>query len=80
VHETQDCSPIDVPDHARVGLLDFLDRLGLRFAVCDLCVDHAGTWLLIEANPAGQWAWDRLRCAFSPWPPADSTCTPPRSR
>lgn len=49
---------IDVPDHVRIRLRDFLGRLGLRFAACDLCVDHAGTWWLIEANPAGQWAWD----------------------
>lgn len=58
--------PIDVPDHVRAGLLDFLDRLSLRFAACDLCVDHDGVWWLIEANPAGQWAWDHpLRDAIA---------------
>lgn len=58
--------PIEVPDPVRTALRDFLDRLGLRFAACDLCVDHAGTWWLIEANPAGQWAWDHpLRDAIT---------------
>lgn len=49
---------IDVPDQVRAGLLDFLGRLSLRFAACDLCVDQNGVWWLIEANPAGQWAWN----------------------
>lgn len=58
--------PIKVPDLVRAGLLDFLDRLGLRFAACDLCIGHSGTWWLIEANPAGQWAWDHpLRDAIA---------------
>lgn len=58
--------PIEFPDQIRVGLLDFLHRLGLRFAACDFCVDRAGTWWLIEANPAGQWAWDHpLRDAIA---------------
>lgn len=46
------------PDPVRARLLDFMARLELRFAACDLCVDHAGVWWLIEANPVGQWAWD----------------------
>jgi hypothetical protein len=57
-HHAITWEPIEVPGSVRAALLDFLDRLGLRFAACDLCVDHAGTWWLIEANPAGQWAWD----------------------
>ncbi|MFN2496491.1 MAG: hypothetical protein ABR608_11380 [Pseudonocardiaceae bacterium] len=57
---------VDVPDQVGVRLLDFLARLGLRFAACDLCVDHSGVWWLIEANPAGQWAWDHpLRDAIA---------------
>ncbi len=58
--------PIEVPGQVRAALLDFVARLGLRFAACDLCVDHAGVWWLIEANPAGQWAWDHpLRDAIA---------------
>ena len=65
-HAALTWEPIDVPGHVQARLLDFLDRLGLRFAACDLCVDRAGTWWLIEANPAGQWAWDHpLRDAIA---------------
>lgn len=65
-HNSITWEPIDVPGPVRAALLDFLDRLGLRFAACDLCVDHAGVWWLIEANPAGQWAWDHpLRDAIA---------------
>lgn len=65
-HNALTWEPIEVPGSVRIRLLEFLDRLGLRFAACDLCVDHAGTWWLIEANPAGQWAWDHpLRDAIA---------------
>ncbi len=65
-HNAITWEPINVPGPVRAALLDFLDRLGLRFAACDLCVDHAGKWWLIEANPAGQWAWDHpLRDAIA---------------
>jgi hypothetical protein len=47
-----------VPERVHVGLLELLDRLGLRFAACDLSVDHSGVWWFLEVNPAGQWAWD----------------------
>jgi MvdD-like protein with pre-ATP grasp domain len=65
-HHALRWEPIEVPGQVRAALLDFVDRLGLRFAACDLCIDHAGTWWLIEANPAGQWAWDHpLRDAIA---------------
>jgi glutathione synthase/RimK-type ligase-like ATP-grasp enzyme len=65
-HTTITWEVIDVPVHVRAALLTFLDRLGLRFAACDRCVDHAGVWWLIEANPAGQWAWEHpLRDAIA---------------
>ncbi len=65
-HHAITWEPIEVPGQVRAALLDFIGRLGLRFAACDLCVDHAGTWWLIEANPAGQWAWDHpLRDAIA---------------
>lgn len=65
-HNALTWEPIEVPGQVRAALLDFLDRLGLRFAACDLCVDHSGTWWLIEANPAGQWAWNHpLRDAIA---------------
>jgi MvdD pre-ATP grasp domain len=65
-HNAITWEPIEVPGLVRAALLEFLDRLGLRFAACDLCVDHVGTWWLIEANQAGQWAWDHpLRDAIA---------------
>ncbi|MGH3898550.1 MAG: hypothetical protein ACRDTA_09900 [Pseudonocardiaceae bacterium] len=57
-HDAITWEPIEVPAQVQAALVDFVGRLGLRFAACDLCVDRAGVWWLIEANAAGQWAWD----------------------
>ncbi|MGH4026381.1 MAG: MvdC/MvdD family ATP grasp protein [Pseudonocardiaceae bacterium] len=65
-HTALTWEPVDIPDQVGARLQDFLARLDLRFAACDLCVDHSGVWWLIEANPAGQWAWDHpLRDAIA---------------
>lgn len=57
---------IDVPVDVRARLLALLRRMGLRFAAIDLCIDHRDEWWFIEANPAGQWAWDHpLRDAIA---------------
>lgn len=65
-HNANQWQPVAVPDQIRAGLLGLLDRLGLRFAACDFCVDHSGVWWHLEVNPAGQWAWDHpLRDAIA---------------
>lgn len=56
-HNALDWSPIDVPADVRTGLGALCAALGLRFAACDFSVDHDGRWWFLEANPAGQWAW-----------------------
>ncbi|GAA2791443.1 MvdC/MvdD family ATP grasp protein [Saccharopolyspora taberi] len=59
-HAANTWHPVEVPADVRAGLLRLLDRLDLRFAACDFSVDHAGRWRFLEANPAGQWAWNHL--------------------
>ena len=36
-HGAHQWRAVTVPERVRVGLLDLLDRLGLRFAACDFC-------------------------------------------
>lgn len=57
-HNALDWQPIEIPHSVRICMLDFCHRMGLRFAACDFCVDHAGVWWFLESNPAGQWAWE----------------------
>lgn len=45
--------PGDVQDKAR----DLLARLGLRFGAFDFLVRHDGTYVYLEINSNGQWAW-----------------------
>ena len=57
-HNANQWRVVPVPDNVRTRLLDLLGRLALRFAACDFSVDRSGVWWFLEANPAGQWAWD----------------------
>lgn len=45
--------PGNVQDKAR----DLMARLGLRFGAFDFLVRHDGTYVYLEVNPNGQWAW-----------------------
>jgi ATP-grasp ribosomal peptide maturase len=45
--------PGDVGDKAR----ELMARLGLRFGAFDFLVRHDGTYVYLEVNPNGQWAW-----------------------
>lgn len=65
-HNANKWQSVDIPNHVRAGLLDLLDRLGLRFAACDFSVDHSGVWWHLEVNAGGQWAWNHpLRDAIA---------------
>ncbi|GAA0516276.1 hypothetical protein GCM10011581_46150 [Saccharopolyspora subtropica] len=57
-HAANTWQAVEIPAEVRARLVVLLDRLDLRFAACDFSVDHDGRWWFLEANPAGQWAWD----------------------
>lgn len=65
-HNANQWHAIAVPHQVRTALSALLDRLALRFAACDFSIDQSGKWWYLEANPAGQWAWDHpLRDAIA---------------
>ncbi|WP_010696071.1 hypothetical protein [Saccharopolyspora spinosa] len=57
-HAANTWQHIEIPAEVRARLVVLLDRLDLRFAACDFSIDHTGRWWFLEANPAGQWAWN----------------------
>jgi 8-oxo-dGTP pyrophosphatase MutT (NUDIX family)/glutathione synthase/RimK-type ligase-like ATP-grasp enzyme len=50
-------SVVDVPEAVRSGVRRLMAHYGLLYAALDLLVDKAGTWWLVDLNPAGQWGW-----------------------
>lgn len=50
-------SVVDVPEEVRSGVRRLMAHYGLLYAALDLLVDEAGTWWLVDLNPAGQWGW-----------------------
>ncbi|MEC3979649.1 ATP-grasp ribosomal peptide maturase [Amycolatopsis sp. H20-H5] len=47
----------DVPEPVRLAVFRLLDRLRLRFGALDFVVGPDGSWMFLEINPNGQWAW-----------------------
>jgi len=47
----------ELPEAIREKCLVFLQRLGLSFAALDMIVTPDDRYVLLEANPCGQWAW-----------------------
>lgn len=47
----------EVPDEIAEGVLALMGRLGLVFAALDFVVNRDGSWVFLEINPNGQWAW-----------------------
>lgn len=52
-------SPYQFPECEGRVLIEFLDRLGLRYASCDFCLEDNKYWFL-EANVAGNYLWTEL--------------------
>ena len=52
--------PHSLPEQTKAGLLALMDRLGLRFAACDLGLTEAGEYVFFEANPGGQWLFAEI--------------------
>jgi hypothetical protein len=50
-------SVVDVPEEVRSGVRRLMTHYGLLYAALDLLVTEAGTWWLVDLNPAGQWGW-----------------------
>jgi len=48
--------PYSVPSHIREQCLEYLNRLGLRYAAFDFIDDGDRLWFL-EANQAGEWVF-----------------------
>jgi glutathione synthase/RimK-type ligase-like ATP-grasp enzyme len=46
-----------VPDEVRTAVGEMMKQLGLLFGAFDFIVRPDGTWVFIEVNPNGQWAW-----------------------
>jgi ATP-grasp ribosomal peptide maturase len=49
--------PTELPGDVQDKALDLMARLGLRFGAFDFLVRHDGTYVYLEVNPNGQWAW-----------------------
>ncbi|HSV65748.1 MAG TPA: hypothetical protein VLJ59_07565 [Mycobacteriales bacterium] len=48
----------ELPEPESLGVVRLLKHLGLHFATLDFVVEkHTGRHLLVDVNPAGQWAW-----------------------
>lgn len=49
---------VELPDHVRTPLLTLMRRLDLRFGAVDFIVaEDSESWIFLEINPNGQWAW-----------------------
>jgi ATP-grasp ribosomal peptide maturase len=49
--------PAELPGDVQDKVRDLLARLGLRFGAFDFLVRPDGTYVYLEVNPNGQWAW-----------------------
>jgi len=52
-----DYEVIDLPDHVRYAVLEYLRRLGLAMGAFDFAVTATGDWVFLECNPQGLWGW-----------------------
>lgn len=50
-------SVVEVPAQVAVGVLAFMEALGLMFGAFDFAIDTAGTWWFLECNSAGQFGF-----------------------
>jgi glutathione synthase/RimK-type ligase-like ATP-grasp enzyme len=48
---------IDTPDPIRTLCDRYLRRAGLNYGAFDFCVRPDGSWVFLECNSEGQWAW-----------------------
>ena len=48
---------ITPPPAIEQGIRALMNSYGLRFGALDFAITHAGTWIFLELNPNGQWAW-----------------------
>jgi hypothetical protein len=47
----------DIPNRVRHGILAMMSEYHLRFGAFDFAVSEAGSWVFLELNPNGNWAW-----------------------
>lgn len=52
--------PHELPPAVERALLALMDRLGLRFAACDLALTDDGDYVFFEANTGGQWLFAEI--------------------
>jgi ATP-grasp ribosomal peptide maturase len=48
---------VETPQHVRSGVRKLMSNLGLHFGALDFLVTPEGSWVFLEINPNGQWAW-----------------------
>ncbi|WP_100445312.1 ATP-grasp ribosomal peptide maturase [Glycomyces xiaoerkulensis] len=49
--------PVEVPEDVSKAVRRYLDGFSLHYGCFDFALTAAGTWVFLECNPAGQWAW-----------------------
>jgi ATP-grasp ribosomal peptide maturase len=50
-------TPIETPCAVREAVRRYMSCMGLAYAALDFIVRPDRTWVFLEANPSGQWAW-----------------------
>jgi len=48
---------LELPNKVKMGCLDLVRQLGLRFGAIDLLLTSEGEYVFLEINPNGQWLW-----------------------
>lgn len=56
-YDSLSLSVVEVPLPVEVGVLAFMDSLGLMFGAFDFAIDTEGTWWFFECNSAGQFGF-----------------------
>ena len=56
-----------MPPDVESRLRKLLKSYGLRLAAVDFAVAMDGTWVFVEINPNGQWAWFDLDGVTTIW-------------
>jgi glutathione synthase/RimK-type ligase-like ATP-grasp enzyme len=57
-------SSIVVPDHIAGSVKTIMQRMGLRYGAFDFALLRDGSWIFLEVNPAGEFAWIEEKLGF----------------
>ena len=49
-----------LPNDIKEKLIELVKIMGLRFASCDLVLDHNGEMYFLESNVQGNWLWTEI--------------------